>query len=51
MKSLKYIFLAIFLFNSTVLYAETPYLLNFKFVLNESVAGKKAQDFLKKKIK
>ena len=50
MKSLKFIFLAIFLFNSTVLYAETPYLLNFKFVLNESVAGKKAQEFLKKKL-
>ena len=32
------------------LYAETPYFLDFKFILNESVAGKKAQSFLKNKL-
>ena len=30
--------------------AETPYILNFNFVLNESTAGKKAQTFLKNKL-
>ena len=28
--------------------AETPYYLDFKFILNQSDAGKKTQDFLKK---
>ena len=31
-------------------YAELPYILNFKYILNESEAGKKAQNFLKKKL-
>ena len=30
--------------------AETPHYLDFKMILNESIAGKKAQTFLKKKI-
>ena len=30
--------------------AETPYFLDFKLILNESVAGKKAQNFLKNKL-
>ena len=30
--------------------AELPYILNFKYILNESEAGKKAQNFLKKKL-
>ena len=39
----------IFSINSTV-YAETPHYLDFKLILNESNAGKKAQNFLKKKL-
>jgi len=38
---------AIFLFTQNSL-AEIPYYLDFKFILNESDAGKKAQTFLKK---
>ena len=30
--------------------ADVPYYLDFKYVLNQSVAGKKAQDFLKNKL-
>ena len=30
--------------------ADTPHFLDFKMILNESIAGKKAQTFLKKKI-
>ena len=50
MKFLKFIFLFLFIFNFNSVKAEVPYILNFKFVLNESVAGKKAQDFLKKEL-
>ena len=32
------------------LYAEVPHYLDFKLILNESDAGKKAQSFLKKKL-
>ena len=32
------------------LYAEAPHYLDFKLILNESDAGKKAQNFLKKKL-
>ena len=32
------------------LLADTPHFVDFKFILNESVAGKKAQEFLKKKL-
>ena len=31
--------------------ADVPYYLDFKYVLNQSVAGKKAQDFLKTNLK
>ena len=31
-------------------YAQVPHYLDFKLILNESNAGKKAQNFLKKKI-
>ena len=31
--------------------ADTPYFLDFKYILNNSDAGKKAQDFLKKNLK
>ena len=31
-------------------YADTPHYLDFKFILNQSEAGKKAQDFLKNKL-
>ena len=30
--------------------AETPHYINFKYILNQSTAGKKAQDYLKKKL-
>ena len=43
------IILFLFLTNSN-LYAETPHYLDFKFILNESDAGKKAQKQLKNKL-
>ena len=45
-----YLFIIIFCVCQTYLYAETPYFLDFKLILNESVAGKKAQSFLKNKL-
>ena len=42
--------LALFLLNPQISLAELPYYLDFKFILNESNAGKKAQTFLKKKL-
>ena len=47
----------IFLFSLTLtflinnLYADMPHYLDFKYILNNSVAGKKAQDNLQKKLK
>ena len=41
-------FLLIF-FGTTNLYADLPHYIDFKFILNESEAGKKAQDHLKNK--
>jgi len=41
-------FLLIF-FGTTNLYADLPHYIDFKFILNESSAGKKAQDHLKNK--
>ncbi len=38
-----------FNFNKSV-YSDTPYFLDFKFILNESDAGKKAQSYLKNKL-
>ena len=52
MKNFKKILFIIGLFiftqNNTV--ADTPYFLDFKYILNESDAGKKAQSFLKNKL-
>lgn len=47
----KIIFLLLFVvLNNFSVKAETPYYLDFKFILNQSDAGKKTQDFLKKKL-
>jgi len=51
-KKFKIFFLTFFLcinFNS-IIYAEVPHFLDFKFILNQSDAGKKAQTFLKNKL-
>ena len=51
MKKFYKVFLLLFLFSfSTTLNSDVPYYLDFKYILNESEAGKKAQDFLKKKL-
>ena len=52
MKTAKKIVILLLIFfpiNST-LFAETPHYIDFKFILNESNAGKKAQLFLKNKL-
>ena len=47
----KFIFIFILFFISqNYLYASNIYYLDFKYILNQSEAGKKAQDFLKKKL-
>ena len=46
----KIIFILIFIFSYSNLSADTPYYLDFKFILNESAAGKKAQSTLKNKL-
>ena len=52
MKFLKIILLSLVLSQSTALHvsADTPYFLDFKYILNQSDAGKKAQIFLKNKL-
>lgn len=50
MKFSKYLFLIIFFSSFSFLNAETPYFLDFKSILNQSEAGKKAQSFLKTKL-
>tara|TARA_Y100000816_G_C25734427_1_gene386679 strand:+ start:73 stop:582 length:510 start_codon:yes stop_codon:yes gene_type:complete len=47
---MKKLIIILFLLSSVNLYADATYFLNFKQILNESNAGKKAQNFLKKKI-
>ena len=42
--------LFLYLLILTQSYADTPHYLDFKFILNQSEAGKKAQDFLKNKL-
>ena len=42
--------LLLIIFISSNLLADTPYYINFKFILNQSDAGKKAQNYLKKKL-
>ena len=52
MKKIAKIFTIIFIvfLSNKALLAETPHFLDFKLILNESDAGKKAQSFLKKKL-
>lgn len=49
MKKFLFLFLVLFL-NTKILNAETPHFIDFKYILNESSAGKKAQNFLKSKL-
>ena len=46
---LLFIIVIFFTFNS-ISHGDMPYYVDFKFILNESVAGKKAQSFLQKKL-
>ena len=46
----KYFFIFIFFLLISNLNAETPHFVDFKYILNESTAGKKAQDALKSKL-
>ena len=46
----KIIFFLLIIFFQTNLYSEIPHYLDFKFILNESTAGKKAQSALKTKL-
>ena len=52
MKFIKKIFLFLFIFSSSGSYlqADLPYFIDFKYILNNSDAGKKAQDQLKKRL-
>ena len=51
MKNLKIIFFLVFLsLLKTNAFAETPHFIDFKYILNQSDAGKKAQTFLKNKL-
>ena len=45
-----FLFLIIFFNFEINIFADTPSYLDFKLILNESVAGKKAQDSLKKQL-
>ena len=47
MKKIFTLIIAIFLISISTSFAEYPYYLDFKYVLNESEAGKKAQTQLK----
>ena len=48
----KYLFSILIIFSlfSQNLKADVPHFVDFKFILNQSKAGKQAQDFLKKKL-
>ena len=46
-----FIFSFVFFLQASNLYADNSHFIDFSKVLNESIAGKKAQDFLKKKFK
>ncbi len=50
MKKIYILFTAIFLINFNSVKADSPHFIDFKYILNESDAGKKAQNFLKKKL-
>jgi Skp family chaperone for outer membrane proteins len=47
-KFLSIFFLSLFINSSSI--AEIPHFLDFKYILNSSSAGKKAQDYLKNKL-
>ena len=49
LKQILFIILITLVFNSN-LYADIPHFLDFKYILNQSDAGKKAQTFLKNKL-
>ena len=49
LKKIRFIILVILLSHSNLL-ADVPYFLDFKYILNQSEAGKKAQVFLKNKL-
>lgn len=50
-KLIKLFLLTTFLLNfQSILFADLPRYLDFKYILNESIAGKKAQNFLKNKL-
>ena len=52
MKNLKFfLFFLILSFSSNNIAADMPYYLDFKYILNNSVAGKKVQDSLQKRLK
>ena len=46
----KILFICLFLINAKLLYADTPHFIDFKYILNESNAGKGAQKTLKTKL-
>ena len=45
-----FFFILIFVFSFKSLYSDTPYFVDFKYILNQSNAGKKAQEDLKSKL-
>ena len=49
-KLLKILSILIIVLSFNISIADTPYYLDFKYVLNQSTAGKKAQETLKKKL-
>ena len=52
MKKIKiFLFSLTLIFLTNNLYADMPHYLDFKYILNNSVAGKKAQDSLQKRLK
>ena len=46
----KSFFIVFILFSLNSLHAEVPYIVDFKYILNQSSAGKKAQEFLQNKL-
>ena len=51
MKKINKILMVIFFsLLSQIIFADTPYFLDFKYILNKSTAGEKAQIYLKKKL-
>ena len=49
-KLFKIFSILVIIFSFNISFADTPYYLDFKYVLNQSTAGKKAQETLKKKL-